>query len=73
MTATILAPIRAFQAFIAKKNPHSWQGGGSHSPIPTVVSNDGFKLIEQSRGQDAATEEAGESPHYKHCAARSPP
>lgn len=72
-TALNISPIRAFHAFIADKNPHSFCGGGITPPIPASSPTSGSEIIDNSRGQKAATDETGEGPRFKHREARSPP
>lgn len=72
-TAPNVSQVRGYRAFIADKNPHCFCGGGIKSPIPIAAPNGGSELIDKPRGQDAATDEAGEDPHFRHREARSPP
>ncbi|MGE0130468.1 MAG: hypothetical protein AB7U82_20520 [Blastocatellales bacterium] len=73
ITALNVSPIRAFQAFIADKNPHSFCGGGIKSPIPTIAPTSGSGIIDKPRGKEAATDETNDDSHGNQRLTRSPP
>ncbi len=72
-TAPSVSQVRGYRAFMASKQIHSWCGIGSHPPIHFTGPNGRSEIIDKPRGKEAAVNEAGEGPHFKHCEARSPP
>jgi len=73
MKVFVSSQIREYQKFMAGKNVHSWCGTGSKSPIQTAGSGAASKTLDMARGQNVATDEAGEGAHFKQREARSSP